>query len=141
MGLQGLYARLPVWGQHAAVTAFGAYWHWSRFGGTYAADVIAFEARDRWTSQQWHDWQQAAIRALVVDAAAHVPYYRETWGPDQLRAAADGELAALPFLFKEPLRRDPWAFVRDDCRVRRPLVHHTSGSTGTPNASIWTRAE
>ena len=79
MGLQGLYARLPVWGQHAAVTAFGAYWYWSRFGGTYAADVITFEARDRWTPQEWHDWQLAAVRALVVDAAAHVPYYRESW--------------------------------------------------------------
>jgi phenylacetate-CoA ligase len=141
MGLQSLYARLPVWGQHAAVTAFGAYWYWARFGGTYAADVAMFEARDRWTAQRWHDWQRAALRELLVDAAAHVPYYRDSWRAAERRAASRGELGALPFLFKDPLRSHPWAFVRDDRRVRRPLVHHTSGSTGTPIASIWTRAE
>lgn len=28
----GLYRRMPVWAQHAAVSLYGVYWYWLRFG-------------------------------------------------------------------------------------------------------------
>jgi phenylacetate-CoA ligase len=136
-----IYARLPVWGQHVAVSAYGLYWNRLRFGAGYREFVDEYVARDRWTAEQWRTWQLERVADLVRVAAAHVPYYRDTWTAAQRDAAAAGDLEALPLLGKEPMRADPHAFVRDDVRVRRSLVFHTSGSTGTPIASIWTARE
>lgn len=136
-----IYARLPVWGQHVAVSAYGLYWNRLRFGAGYREFVDGYRARDRWSADQWRRWQTEQIGELVRLAAAHVPYYRATWTAAERAAGAAGHLEALPLLGKEPMRADPHAFVRDDVEVSRPLVFHTSGSTGTPIASIWTARE
>jgi phenylacetate-CoA ligase len=135
------YAALPLWAQNAAVSAFGLYWHWLRFGPGYADAVAGYEGRKRYTKEAWQAWQKEQLATLLRLAAEHVPYYRSTWTSAEKRAARQGHLGGLPLLGKEPLRADPWAFVSDNISVRRPLVFHTSGSTGTPVASIWTRRE
>ncbi len=135
------YARLPVWAQNAAVTSYGAYWKWLRFGPGYRQFVDEFTQRERYDESQWRQWNQARLGELLQIAAQQVPYYRDHWTPAQKRAAASGQLDALPLLEKEPVRIDPASFVRQDVRVRRPLVFHTSGSTGTPIASMWTVQE
>jgi phenylacetate-CoA ligase len=139
--LDKIYGRLPVWAQHGAVTAYGAYWKWLRFGPGFGRYAREFAERESYDSQQWQAWQQARTAEVLRVAAEQVPYYREAWNPSQMRAALEGRLEGLPLLEKDPVRTDPWAFVRRDRRVRRPLVFHTSGSTGTPIASLWTVAE
>jgi phenylacetate-CoA ligase len=136
-----IYAALPVWAQHGAVTAYGAYWKWLRFGPGFRQYVREFADRDRFTAADWEAWQRQAVARVLRIAAEQVPYYRDTWSPSQMRAALEGRLADLPLLEKDPVRADPWAFVRQDERHIKPLVFHTSGSTGTPIASLWTRAE
>jgi phenylacetate-CoA ligase len=136
-----VYARLPVWAQHAAVTAYGAYWNRLRFGGHYAAHVAGYARRDRFTRGEWDDWQRAQVKELLGVALQHVPYYREQWDAATRAAATSGELQGIPLLEKEPLRADARAFLRDDVRPVMPFVFHTSGSTGTPIASIWTADE
>ncbi|MCB1031959.1 MAG: phenylacetate--CoA ligase family protein, partial [Acidimicrobiales bacterium] len=71
------------------------------------------------------------------EAANQVPFYRDTWSREEKQAATAGELSALPLLTKEPLRADPIQFVNPELRPRRPMVLHTSGSSGTPIASYW----
>ena len=139
--LDQIYQRLPVWAQHSAVTAFGLYWHWLRFGPGYKGSVREYEARERFTSGEWSDWQHRRLTDLLRLASEHVPYYRDNWTKTQKAGACAGRIEELPLLGKEPLRSNPWAFVREDARDRRPHVFHTSGSTGTPNASIWTTRE
>lgn len=136
-----IYARLPVWAQHAAVSAFGLYWHRLRFGGAYPQLVEGYRERDRWSVERWRQWEQSQLQELLGRAARHVPYYRETWTPEQRRAASEGRLAELPLLSKQPVRANPRAFLREDIRPRREHVFHTSGSTGTPIATIWTTDE
>jgi phenylacetate-CoA ligase len=133
-----LYARLPVWGQNAAVSAYGAYWKWLRFGPGYRAHVAEYATREKYDEGQWRDWTNARLRQVLSTAAQHVPYYRERWTAGQKQAALEGRLEELPLLEKDPVRSQPRSFVRTDRQVRRPLVFHTSGSTGTPIASIWT---
>lgn len=135
-----LYARLPVWAQHVAVTTYGVYWNRVRFGRGYAGFVDGYRVRDRFTSEQWATYQTACLRELLEVAVARVPYYRGTWTAAQKSAARAADLASLPLLEKEPMRADARAFVRDDVKVK-PLVFHTSGSTGTPIASMWTARE
>jgi phenylacetate-CoA ligase len=136
-----LYARLPVAAQHSVVSAYGLYWHWLRFGPGYANDLRAYVARDRFDKSAWLEWQQGRLRELLRIAAQAVPFYSSTWNEAQKAAALDGRLDALPLLEKEPIRRDPDAFCRQDIAKPRRMVFHTSGSTGTPIASIWTVRE
>lgn len=139
--LDTIYSKLPVWAQHGAVTAYGAYWYWLRFGPGYRKHEAAYEARDRWTASEWNEWQKGRLHEVLSGAAERVPYYRETWTTAEKAAARAGRLEELPLLDKQPLRAAARAFVREDQRARPELVFHTSGSTGTPVASIWTVQE
>jgi phenylacetate-CoA ligase len=139
--LDRVYASLPVWAQHASVSAFGLYWNRLRFGRGFKQFVREYESRDRFTSEQWNAWQHEQLVKLLEVAARHVPYYRNTWTAAEKQAARAGRLEELPLLEKGPIRDDARAFVREDVRPWHPLVFHTSGSTGTPIASIWTVSE
>ncbi len=136
-----LYQRLPVWAQHGAVSAFGVYWYWQRFGTGYRQALSDYLSRDRWQHEQWQQWQQTALRQMLSAAADHVPFYRDTWTDAQKQAARAGRLTELPLLEKDPIRARPYDFLRQDLGLRNPLTFYTSGSTGTPIASLWTATE
>ena len=76
------------------------------------------------------------LRALVVHAHRHVPYYRELFGaagvdPDAIRSVED--LERLPLTTKTALRsRAPADVVADDRPAGRRFTTTTSGSTGFP---------
>lgn len=138
--LDAIYARLPVWAQHQAVGAYGLYRYWLRFGGGYRRYVREYIAREWFSGHDWLLWQQQHLAALL-HAALDVSYYRQTWTPRETAAALSGRLAELPLLDKDAVRRAPRAFLRGDTRPGLRLVYRTSGSTGTPVASIWTVEE
>lgn len=56
------------------------------------------EAHERWSPEQLHDHQRERLLAIVRDAAARSPYYRERFGGIEL--SDDLDLAALPRLDK-----------------------------------------
>lgn len=139
--LSRLYERLPVPLQHGAVSTYGAYWHWLRFGPGYKEAVHGYRRRERWTTEQWRHWQEDRLREVLTAAAARVPHYREIWAPSEHKAARAGDLRSLPVLEKDELRSDPTRFLDPAAGPRRPLIFQTSGSTGTPIASYWTARE
>src|ERR1035438_2030964 len=139
--LDQIYQKLPLLGQNAAVTVFGIYWHWLRFGPGYRQAVAGYVERERYPKAAWQIWQEERLKGLLRLASEHVPYYRDSWTNQEKAAARVGRWEALPLLGKDPLRSNPWSFVRNDIAVSKPLVFHTSGSTGTPIASIWTTKE
>ncbi len=132
-----IYARLPVIGQHAAVSAFGLYWNWVRFGPGFKKRVTEYAERDHYDADQWAHWQQNLLRSFLTDALKS-PYYANTWNESQKSAAREGQLSALPLLDKQPLRDDAKQFLRTDMKPRFSLVMSTSGSTGTPIVNHWT---
>ncbi len=136
-----IYERLPVLGQHAAVTAFGGYWAWARFGPGFREHLRQFRARERWTEAAWEAYRVDALQQLVAEAVDHVPHYRDTLSPAHRDAARAGRLDELPLLDKEPLRADPQRFVNRTLVPGRPKLFHTSGSSGTPIATIWSLDE
>lgn len=139
--LDQIYARLPVLAQHGAVSAYGLYRYWLRFGSGYKKYIKEYRLRERFSHEQWQAWQQNSLGALLRIAATKVPYYQRTWSSDERIAALSGRLEELPLLEKQPIRSKPESFLRQDIRPRHRLVFHTSGSTGTPIASIWTVQE
>lgn len=141
MSLSGLYSNLPVWAQHSAISLYGYYWRYLRFGPGYNDDVREFTSRERWTEEQWQAWQAIELTKVLSAASQHVPYYRNTWTSSQKLAAKAGQLRELPLLEKEPLRSSPHQFLRHDVNPRGVQVFHTSGSTGTPIAAHFTLRE
>lgn len=57
------------------------------------------------------------------------------------KAALFGELFELPLLEKDSIRANPIGFVRNDLKPFYKIIQHTSGSTGTPIATIWIPSE
>ncbi|MCP9496444.1 MAG: hypothetical protein MSG64_18535 [Pyrinomonadaceae bacterium MAG19_C2-C3] len=139
--LNTIYARLPVWAQHGAITAYGLYWNRLRFGAGFEDYVAGFKEREQFSAEEWQGWQQEKLRDVLRIAATRVPFYERTWSEAEKRAAQAGRLSELPLLEKDPLRRDPESFLRRDIKPRQRLVSHTSGSTGTPIASYRTAEE
>lgn len=132
-----LYAKLPRWAQHGVVTTYGMYWYWLRFGPGFSRYVKEYQGRERFSPEEWQSWQRRRLKTILQAAANTVPYYRDAWSQEEKSAALAGRLAELPLLGKAPLRANPEAFLRQDMRAWPRWVFHTSGSTGTPIATIW----
>ncbi len=135
-----VYAKLPVFAQNLAVSGYGIYWHWLRFGPGYSYFLRGYLDRESFQIGEWEHWQNQRIMD-VLKGALSAPYYSQTWSKSQKEAALAGRLSDLPLLEKEPLRLAPRSFLRTDVRPQRTYTFYTSGSTGTPIASIWTLAE
>lgn len=77
----------------------------------------------------------ARIRRIVAHAAGTVPHYRELFAreridPRDIRGADD--LARLPLLDPNAVRREPARFLSESRRARGAPAFLTSGSTGRP---------
>lgn len=139
--LDVLYAWLPTPAQHGAVSLFGIYWYWFRFGPGYSRSLSQYAEREQFDNSGWQSWQQNALENLLRDAATRVPFYMREWSSDAKAAAFGGSLEELPLLEKESIRAEPDSFLRQDIKPKRRLIFNTSGSTGTPISSIWTIQE
>lgn len=136
-----LYAALPVFAQNWAVSLFGLYWRWLRFGPGFDGMVQAYRSREGWDRQQWQALQQQRLKAVLSAAAEHIPYYRNVWSAEQKLAAREGQIERLPLLEKDAVRTSPEDFCRSDVPHRGVKTFHTSGSSGTPIASSFTIPE
>lgn len=136
-----LYAHLPTFAQHGAVTAYGLYWNRLRFGGVFNAEVAAFRQRERYSKEAWRAYVESQLHNLLVLAFTRVPHYRESWKGlvtvEQLQKFHVEDLPALPPLEKHIARDFPEALLVDGKPDKRHHVFPTSGSTGTPVNSYW----
>ncbi|MBW8012031.1 MAG: phenylacetate--CoA ligase family protein [Chloroflexi bacterium] len=138
--INSIYPKLPVFAQHVAISSFGIYWRWLRFGPGHAQFLRGFLERESFQSSDWENWQSHRLED-VLKGAISVSYYSKIWTKSQKDSALAGKLLELPLLEKEPLRAAPHDFLRTDMHPIHPLTFYTSGSTGTPIATIWRVAE
>ncbi|MCC7208170.1 MAG: phenylacetate--CoA ligase family protein [Anaerolineae bacterium] len=137
-----VYRRVPVPIQTLMVSAYGFWWKRLRFGGAFAEECVAFRSRERFTTEQWMTYQDEHLRALLISAFDHVPYYSALWtrlgvSRADLDRLSTAELKALPPLEKSIARDAPESLLNDGHATRSHLVFHTSGSTGTPVRTFW----
>jgi phenylacetate-CoA ligase len=135
-----LYSRLPLWAQGPAVSAYGLYRRSLRFGGGARRARAELEQREVWSRDELERWTEARLRRLLEHARANAPHYREAlaaFDPARFRLA---DLGAIPLLSKEQVRRRPDDFLTRPASPTH-LVYPTSGSTGTPLATVWTVGE
>lgn len=130
--LDYIYGKLPVVGQHLAVSIYGFYWKSLRFGPGFDGYLREYEERERFTGEQWKNWQAHQLKHILNLCNEHVPYYRNKWTQPQKDEARKGNLQGLPLLEKHSVRAASRAFLRDDFSTSHTLKFATSGSTGTP---------
>lgn len=133
-----LYHRLPPWMRDVAASVRGWQLERWRYGAETGRLVEEALGRESWTAEQWKSWQEERLARLLNRAARQVPYYRSMWAERRIRGEAGSweRLENWPVLEKEELRRQPEAFVAEDCDRRRLWETHTSGTSGTP-LKLW----
>ena len=135
--MMAIYSRLPVWLQNAAVSMKGKSFVRKRYGKLYRQHVDRL-MRSQWsTASQFRQFQDQQLAGLVSEAAAAVPYYRDTLAPfaDRLSDVSLDSIAELPFLAKEDLRTGIEAFTNPARLAYGYDEGHTSGTTGAP--LVW----
>ena len=136
-----LYHHLPAPARDLAASLRGWYLRAWRYGPETERLVEEALERDFWSPSQWKSYQENRLAYILHRAATRVPYYRAYWQERRRRGDKTSweYLENWPILEKEPLRANPYAFVADDCDIRRMFHEHTSGTTGTSLDLWWSR--
>ena len=129
-----IYHRLPNFLKVAAASARGYQLRWWRYGRETEELIDEALERENWTEDQWQNWQGERLEYLLDRATKQIPYYRSYWQQQQKikNKASWNYLENWPILEKEVVRKQPLAFVTDDCNINKMYVDHTGGTTGTP---------
>lgn len=120
--LPRLYGHAPVWAQHAMCSAEGLRLRLRRYPPGFERWVDRACERLWWTAEQRTADRRARLRAMLIHAGRHVPYWRELFDRVGLlpqRVQHEDELASLPLLTKDVILREgprmlaehvpPWA--------------------------------
>jgi phenylacetate-CoA ligase len=132
------YHRLPPAVRHAVASLKGYQLRRWRYGPETARLVAEALEREYWSAAQWETWRAEQLARVLHRAATRVPYYRNLWAERRRRGDKRSweELGNWPVLTKEEVRRDPAAFLADDCQPSRMMLLQTSGTSGTP-LRLW----
>ncbi len=136
-----VYSKLPVSIQNFAISTYGFYWYWLRFGGDYKSFEKGYLDRNRYSKQQWLVYQHKMLLQLLTICVNDIPFYYENWDQSQKKAALNGKLSDLPLLEKDPIRSNPRFFSNQGRKPFPEVVAATSGSTGTPIKTLWSVSE
>ncbi len=99
--------------------------------------------RHQWRPlDDWKEWREQRLRAVVQSAATQCDAYRERFAqagvrPEEIRSAAD--LARLPLLTKEAVRALGSRLHARDAAKHHARASYTSGTTGNPVAFLVDR--
>ncbi len=133
-----MYHSLPSPVRSLVATMYGARLRAWRYGSETETLVSEALARDYWDAEKWKTWQENQLGLLLHRAVTKVPFYRDLWTERRRRGDRSSceYLENWPILEKESLRRNPRAFLADDCNFRRMRREHTSGTTGK-SLQLW----
>lgn len=90
-----------------------------------------------WTKEQWTEYHNARIPALIKQAYTHSPFYKQWFDvagvkPEDIQTLAD--LEKIPIVRKKDLIAHGAEFRADNVGEYAMIHHHTGGTTGTPCA-------
>lgn len=137
-----VYHQLPPVVQNLAASVHGGRLMRQRYGDHFRAELAAYQQREAFTAEQWHEWQSHALQRLLWRAVERVPYYRRLYAAGQFpieEVRGPEDIARLPRLPKDVVRANYLELLADDCRPEEMVHEHTSGTTGKPVDLLWSR--
>jgi phenylacetate-CoA ligase len=139
MKVHSVSQKIYWWSPYFVKELFSWQYAWKmdrlRHGYFFEQTLREITERDKWTSQQFLEFQNEQLRLIVRHAASYVPYYRKVFSeyginPNNINSIED--MKQLPILDKELVRADPKSFLDERLNPGKLSVGHTSGTTGTP---------
>ncbi len=115
-------------------TGYGLRQRMIRNRGDYTHFLKELEQRQWWDEEQLKGYQDAALRSIVEFAAREVPYYRDLFSKQKIRATdirTAADLVELPFLDKATVQ-EQGERLRPDRLKLNALGQTTGGTTGRP---------
>ncbi len=137
-----LYNVFPYSLKVVAASVWGLYLNKVRYAKNVDEMVEQVLEREDWSADQWRNWQENQLSAMLFHAANKVPYYRDQWAERRRKGdkASSEYVENWPILHKEELRTFGEAFISDDADRKKLVLDHTSGTTGVP-LKIWVNSE
>lgn len=132
-----IYALSPVWLQNILVSAYGYGWKKKRYGGIFEAEYRAAKEREAFSKQQWHDYEAAQLKKILLHAFNQVPFYKSKFEQNgitenMLLNIDHQSLHLIPITSKEEVRKYGTTAMMAETREKNGSFHSSSGSTGTP---------
>lgn len=137
------YKNSPVIIQNLLISAYGLYWKRRRLGGEFKGHVSEFKKREKYTQEQWREYQTKELRKLLIHAFDTVPFYNKHYsehgfGHKDFEKFEIEDLKKLPFLEKDELRKYGTTTLLSTKRKKGAFLS-SSGSTGTPIKAFFTK--
>ncbi len=133
--IQKLYWKCPCFVKNRLASINARKLERQRYGRDYEQIISEIKQRDKWSAEQFAEYQCRQLQSLIQLAAANVPYYRKVFaeaGIDPVTIKEPKDLQRLPVLEKETVRTRPRDLLDESLDPRKLLIAHTSGTTGTP---------
>jgi len=124
-----------------------------RFGPDYQRVLGELAEHDKWSAEQFRQYQCVQLQSLIRHVSEKVPYYQKMFAekginPESITKPQD--LQRLPILEKTVARSDPMSLLDRTLDRRKLIAVHTSGTTGMPinlyrdvsfNSAVWAFSE
>jgi len=133
--LKRAYDRCPVPIQDLLLSAYSLRLDRQRYGGRFPEFRRLMDESQWWDVQRMGEWQDERLRAVVLHAYEHVPYYRALFDGHGISARlfrGREDLHRIPVLTRDTLKRQLDDFRSRAPEHRRLAEGHTSGTTGSP---------
>jgi phenylacetate-CoA ligase len=133
---QKIYYYFPIFIQNILVSIYGFYWKHRRYGGVFKNYLSVFKSHEKYTKQEWTDYQTRELRKLLTHAFTNVPFYKKLYTKygfslKDFEEFEISDLKKLPYLEKEDLRKYGTTELLSDVKENGKF-YSSSGSTGTP---------
>jgi len=106
-----------------------------RHGPIFEQVLDEIAQRDKWSAEQFLEYQRDQLKFVIQHAATNVPYYQKIFSElciNPKSITSPEQLQHLPILEKEVIRINPLSLVDQSLDSKKLLIAHTSGTTGTP---------
>lgn len=134
--LNDIYSKSPVFLQNGLISAYGYYWKNRRLGGLFLKELEQWRLREKYTTEEWKDYQTQELRKLLLHAFETVPFYSEKYKKEgfsthDFKNFKLSDIHKLPFLEKEEVRKYGTSTLLST-KKEKGNYYSSSGSTGTP---------
>jgi phenylacetate-CoA ligase len=150
---QKIYWKAPYLVKNLMASINGIKLDHQRFGPDCHRMIEEITEHDKWSAEQFRQYQCAQLQSLIRHISETVPYYQKMFaekGINPQSITKPEDLQRLPILEKAVARSSSTSLLDQALNEKKLIVEHTAGTTGTPmtlyrdvslNSTVWAFSE